>query len=101
VKAHLYQQALDDLTAAVSQAPEEPLYYIEKAALQLRVNLIDDCIATCQQCLKVTDRYPDLFRILGYAYAQKGNREEALRMLNRAIQLGDASAQELIDKYVK
>ena len=100
-QARMYQQALDDIGAAISQAPREPLYYVEQSALQLMVNQIDECIASARQCLALDPNNSDAYRIMGYAQIQKGEKAEAKKNLQRAIELGDPNAQEIIDKYLK
>lgn len=100
-QARMYQQALDDIDAAIGQSPREPLYYVERSALQLMVNQIDECIASARQCLAIDPENSDAYRIMGYAQIQKGEKTEALKNLQRAIELGDPNAQEIIDKYLK
>lgn len=101
VKARMYQQALDDINKAIEEAPSEPLYVIEKSGLQLRVNQIDECIATARKAIAMQDDMPDAYRILGYAQLQKGDNTSAKANLEKAVSLGDNSAQEIIDKYLK
>ncbi len=101
VKARMYQQALDDLNAAIAAAPRESLYLVEKSALLLRVNQIDGCIEAAKQCISLDSQQPDAYRILGYAYLQKGNKAAAKENLERAKSLGDEGAQEIMDKYMK
>jgi len=99
--ARMYQPALADLDSAIAQAPTTPLLYVEKSALLLRVNMLDECIEAAQQAINLTDKMPDAYRILGYAQLEKGNKADALRNLQKAVELGDDTAQQLIDKYLK
>lgn len=101
LNGRLYQQALDDISSAVNLAPQEPLYLIEKAGICLRVSEFDECIKTCNQALAIEPDNTDALRILGYAQLQKGDKSAALTNLNRASELGDKMAGELIDKYLK
>ncbi|MBQ0050263.1 MAG: hypothetical protein KBT12_08550, partial [Bacteroidales bacterium] len=101
VNARMYQQALDDIILAVSAAPNNALYRIEKAAICLRVNMLDECIEACRYVTERTDRFPDAFRLLGYALLQQGDKDGALLNLNKAVELGDKAAQEIIDTYIK
>lgn len=97
----MYQQALDDLTTAISMAPRIPLYYIEKGGLLLRVNQIDECITTLQQALQLAPNSVDAYRMLGFAQIQKGDKVNGKKNLEKAVELGDENAQSLIDKYAK
>lgn len=100
MEGRLYPQALDDIDKAVELAPREPLYLVEKSALLLRVNYIDESIAAARQCIAIDPENSDAYRILGYALTQKGDKVEARRMLERAKALGDEAAQEIMDKYL-
>lgn len=101
VNARMFQQALDDIDLAINASPNHALYRIEKAAICLRVNMLDECIEACRFVTERTDRFPDAFRLLGYALLQKGDRQGAQDNLNKAVELGDSSAQEIIDTYLR
>ena len=100
-EAKMYQQALDDIDLAISNAPEKPLYYVEKSGLHLRVNQIDECIQAARKCIELDPQNSDAYRILGYAQIQNGDKTSARANLEKAVQLGDETAQEIIDKYLK
>lgn len=101
VKARLYKQALIDITRAIITEPKEPTYYAEKASLELKVNMPDDAIKTAGLCIKVAPEYSDGYLILGLAQIRKDNKTEGLANLEKAKQLGNAQAQNFIDKYSK
>ena len=44
VNARMFQQALDDINKAIELAPRTPLYYVERAAITIRVGMLDECI---------------------------------------------------------
>lgn len=100
IKARMFQQALDDLDTAIGKEPNEPLYQIEKAALYLRVNQLDDCIATAGKVLEMDSNLADAYRIMGYAQIEKGDKVSARKNLQKAIDLGDESAKELMEKFL-
>lgn len=101
IEGHMYQQALDDLDKAIEMAPNKALYHVEKSALLLRVNELDACIASAQDALRLDSQLSDAYRIMGYAMIRKGDKQGGRRQLERAIELGDETAQELIDKYAQ
>lgn len=101
VQGRMYQQALNDIDKAVEMAPNEPLYHVEKSAIHLRVNQLDECIAAAQKCISLNAEYADAYRILGYAQIQKGDKTAARRNLEKAKELGDEAAQEIMDTYLK
>lgn len=101
VKARMYQQAIDDINMAVSAEPNNTLYLTEKCALMLRVNMLDESIASARQCIAIDQNNVDAYRMLGYALLQKGDKTGAMENLNKAVSLGDAGAKEIIEKYVK
>lgn len=101
VKARMFQQALDDIGLAIQHAPQEPLYLVEKSAILLRVNMLDECVAAARQCLALDGEMPDAYRIMGYALIQKGEKAQARECLEKAVSLGDETARELIETYLK
>lgn len=99
VNARMFQQALDDINKAIDLAPRTPLYYVERAAITIRVGMLDECIESCQQAIRLNSGIIDAYRILGYAQLQKGERENARRNIQRAIDMGDSAAQKLMETY--
>ncbi|MCQ2077557.1 MAG: hypothetical protein MJZ20_11140 [Bacteroidaceae bacterium] len=101
LKGRMYQQCLDDLESAIKLNPREPLYHVEKSGVHLRVNQLDECIEEAKRCIELDDKLFDAYRILGYAQIQKGDNVNGRKNLEKAISLGDTSAQEIIDTYLK
>lgn len=99
VNARMFQQALDDLNKAIEMAPRVPLYYVEKAALTLRVSLFDECIEACQNAIRLNPDIIDTYRILGYAQLQKGEKVNARLNIQKAIDMGDEAAKQLMETY--
>lgn len=99
--AHMFQQALDDINSAINIAPTKPGYYIEKGGMCLRFGQTDECIEACTQSIVLNDKIADAYRIRGYAYVQKNNMDAARYDLQKAIDLGDETAKELLKTYVK
>lgn len=98
-KAKMYQQALDDLDAAISLAPKEALFHVEKSAVFIRIGQIDDCISEAKKSLELNPNLPDAYRIMGYAQIEKGEKALGKQNLQKAIDLGDEAAQELMNQY--
>ncbi len=101
VNARMFQQALDDINKALEMAPSNPLYHIERAAQTLRVNMIDECIQSCQTAIQINPSIIDSYRILGYAQLQKGEKEKARLNLQKAADLGDEGAKKILEMYFK
>jgi len=97
----LFQQALNDINKAIQIAPEQSLYYAEKASLQVRVGLYDEAMETAQECIKLDPEYSDGHLFLGLAKCLKGQKEEGVKSLLKAKELGDSQADGLIEKYGK
>lgn len=95
-KARMYQQALDDLTTAINMSPQVAMLYIEKCALLLKVNELDDCIKTANQLLSIDPQNVNALRILGYAQTQAGETAKGKANLQKAADMGDESAKELL-----
>ena len=101
LKARLFQQAYDDINTAISMNPNKVDYYIEKAAMCLRFGYNDESIEACKIVLSANDKDVDALRILGFAQIQAGKKDEGKVNLQRAIDLGDENAKEIMEKYCK
>lgn len=99
--AHMFQQAVDDIESALTIAPNNLLYLVEKASICIRVNMLDECIDACTRALSLNDKLTDAYRIRGYAYIQKKDNVSARADLQKAIDLGDENAAELMKTYIK
>lgn len=99
IEGHMYQQALNDMAKAISMAPQNMFYYAEKASLEVRVGLLDDAIASAQECIRIDGKSTDGYLFLGLAQCLKGEKTAGLANLKKAKELGDTQAQALIDKY--
>ena len=95
----LYQLALNDIDKAIDMNPTYDLYHAEKASLQVRVGLYDEAIVTAKECIRLAPNYSDGYLFLGLAQCLKGQKEEGVANLRKARELGDAQADELIEKY--
>lgn len=98
---HLYQQAIDDIKKATEMAPQESLYQVEKASIELRVGMIDDGIASAREAIRLAPDDADGHLLLGVGLCAKGQKKEGLESLQKAKELGHEQAQSLIEKYSK
>lgn len=94
-----YQQALNDIAHTILLAPREPFYIAEMATLYLKVNQPERAIKSCDLCISVDENFADAYIIKGLALIQTKNKEEGLKNLEKARELGDERAQGLIEKY--
>ena len=67
----------------------------------MRVGLLDEAIATAQECISVDPKASDGYLFLGLAQCLKDNKKEGLDNLRKAKELGDPQADTLIEKYSK
>jgi tetratricopeptide (TPR) repeat protein len=82
-------------------APAEPIFFAEKANVELRVGKTDEAIATAQQSIRISPDNSDGYLILGLAQCVKGQKSEGIQNLNKAKELGNSQAQTLIEKFSK
>lgn len=101
LQGRLFQQALNDITKAISLNPGNATYYAEKAMIELRVNMIDKAIATANECIKADPTLSDGPLLLGIAQCEKGDKQNGLANLKRANDLGNQQAVALIERYSK
>lgn len=101
VGGRLFQQALNDIDQAITMAPTSDLYYAEKASLQVRVGQYDAAMETAKAAIQVAPDHSDGYLFLGLAQCLKGQKDEGLKNLQKAKELGDPQADDLIEKYSK
>ena len=99
IKAKLFQQAISDINHAIALDSQEPLYYAEKASLLLRVNKKEEALDAARQCVGIAPDYDEGHLVLGMALVQSGQKSEGLQHLQKAKELGNTQAEELISKY--
>ena len=97
----LFQQALNDINQAITMNPRSELYLAELASLQVRVGLYDDAVSTAQSLITLAPDHSDGYLFLGVALCLKGQKTAGLGHLQRARELGDPQADELISKYAQ
>ncbi|MGN1262960.1 MAG: hypothetical protein ACI4TW_02895 [Prevotella sp.] len=96
---NMFQQALNDITKAIEMNPEYDIYYAEKASIEVRVGMLDEAISTSKECIRLAPDSSNGYLFLGYALCLKGEKEEGLKNLEKAKELGDEQAQSIMDKY--
>ncbi len=101
VDGRLFQQALNDIEQAITMTPQSDLYYSEKASLLVRVGYYDEAIETAKICIQLAPEHSDGYLFLGLAQCLKDQKAEGLKNLQKAKELGDVQADELIEKYSK
>ena len=99
IQARLYQQALNDINRAIQINPQETLYYAEKASLCIRVGYFDEAIETARESIGIDANDSDGYLFLGLAQCLKGNKKEGIPNLQKAQELGNPQAANLIQKY--
>lgn len=97
VKCRMYTAAMNDIERAIRISPAEPLYVAECAALNYRVGQIDDAMHYAQKAMEKAPDYADAYRIYGVCLHEKG-KPEARKYLQKAVELGDKLAQNVLDK---
>lgn len=95
-QCRMYPAALNDIERAIKLNPGEAILYAELASLNYRVNQLDDAERAARDAIKVNDKLPDAWRILGVIMRDKGKTEESRKALEKATELGDNIAAKLL-----
>lgn len=95
-QCRMYPAALNDIERAIKLNPGEAILYAELASLNYRVNQLDDAERAARDAIKVNDKLPDAWRILGVIMRDKGKPEESRKALEKAAELGDDIAAKLL-----
>ena len=98
IEVRQWQQALFDIARASLLNPKEPTYFAEWASLDLRVKRYDEAISAATKCIELAPEYADGYLLLGLAQIEKGMKEEGLKNLEKAKELGDTRADQYIEK---
>ena len=102
VQTRMFQQAIDDLSTAISLArtpAEWEGYKVEQALLYLQVVHFDEAIAVAREVVARNADNVDAHKVLGVAYGEKKQKKLAQQHLKRAAELGDENAVQLMKKY--
>lgn len=98
MQCRMYQQALNDIERAVRMEPQNTLLVLEQGVVLYRVGEIDEAITACRRAIELDEAFPDAHRILGICLREKGQKAEARKHLQRAVELNDPLAQDILDK---
>ena len=99
VKAHMFQQALNDIARAVYMSSGDPMLIAEMASLQIRLNLTEDAIRTTDVLIQAAPEYDEGYLLRGLALIKADKKKEGLEALQKAKDLGNEQAGEMIEKY--
>ena len=97
-KLRMWQPALLDIARACHLAPKQPTFFAEWASLDLRVKRYDEGISAATHCTELAPEYADGYLLLGLLQKEKGLKDEAIKNLKKAQELGDTRAAEYLSK---
>lgn len=97
-KLRMWQPALLDIARACYLAPKQPTFFAEWASLDLRVKRYDEGISAATHCTELAPEYADGYLLLGLLQREKGLKDEAIKNLKKAQELGDTRAAEYLSK---
>ncbi len=95
----LYQLALNDINRAIEIEPKNDFYLSEKASLQVRVGLYEEAKTTARELIALAPDQSDGYLFLGLSLCLAGQREEGLQQLQKALDMGDTQAAELMERF--
>ena len=98
-KAKLFKQALVDIDNAIYLDPKEQTYQAEKAALQLRLNMLKEALEAAKACMENFPDCSDAYLVAGIVEIRQGDKSSGLAKLRKAKEMGNAQADALIAKY--
>ena len=96
--SRMYQQALDDIRRAITLAPQQPLYLLELATLNVRIARYADAVPILEVLVTNFPDDLDCNRLLGFCYIQLGDRGRGMPYLQKAAAMGDVNAQMLLER---
>lgn len=97
-KAKMYQLALDDMKLALEFRPNEVVYLVEYAALNLKVGRYPEALNLLDKALVFDPQNGEIYRLQGVTYIQMKD-DRACQSLQKAKEYGDPYAEGLIEKF--
>ena len=67
----------------------------------MRVGLYDEAAETAKTCIRLAPEHSDGYLFLGLSQCLTGKKAEGVKNLQKAGELGDPQAADLIEKYSK
>lgn len=101
MQCRMFKQAIDDINKAIELEPKNAEFWVEKGGVHLRTNQLDEAITALQQAITLDPENAAAYRMLGYSQIQKKDKQEGLKNLTKAKELGDTVAEGLIKRYSK
>lgn len=101
MQCRMYQQAINDINKAVELEPSNSGYWVEKGSIHIRLSQTDEAIAALEKAVSLNPKNADAYRMLGYCQIKGKDKKKGLENLNKAKELGDTVAEDLIKKYAK
>ena len=99
VEGKMYQQAIDDINRAIALKPNDYFYNVERASLMVRLGMFEEAIRSANKAIQLNNEGTDAYRIIGIAYGESKQKKLCIENLEKAVELGDEHAQELLDQY--
>lgn len=101
MQCRMFKQAIDDINKAIELEPKNAEFWVEKGGVHLRINQLDEAITALQQAITLDPENAAAYRMMGYSQIQKKDKQEGLKNLTKAKELGDTVAEGLIKRYSK
>ncbi len=101
MKVKMYQQAIDDISRATEMEPNDPDFWMERATVHMRVNQTGEAADCLKKVLTLSADNAVAYRMLGYCQVMMKEKKEGRLNLEKARDLGDKVAVQLIEKYCK
>lgn len=96
MQCRMFQQAVDDIDRAIRMEPQEPLYHAERAVIYYRIGEFAEALSSAQKGAELNPEFGAAYRLMGICQLQLKQREEGLANLKKAVELGDESAQAIL-----
>ncbi len=98
IQARMYEQALADIITARQLAPQDQTLTLEHASLLLRIGNPSAALTLLTDLVELFPDDTDVLRLLGVCYLQMDERPKGIPYLQKAKDLGDATAARLLEQ---
>lgn len=98
MKCRMFQQAVDDIDRAVRMNPNEAIYHAERAVVYYRIGEFAEALKAAEKSTQLSNDFADAYRIMGICQIELGDDTSAQKSLKKAADLGDESAQQILQQ---
>lgn len=98
MRCRMFQQAVDDIDRAIRMDGNESLFHAERAVVYYSIGECAEALKSSLRATELDSTFADAWRLAGICQTCLGYSDEAEKYLQKAVELGDDIARDLLNK---